>query len=719
MGFKFLFVFLMTLSSFLTVHAAETYEFVKEDKTEYIGRDVFIFKDPSNKLRFEDILQMPDSFVQSDQVVPNLGISNDNNWLRFQIKNLSDAERLVINLSHTNIDEVVFYTIKNNVVDSSSVRSGSGLKDRDYPHQLFLFEVDLKKGEEVTCYFKLKSFTQLSAPISVHTPKGIFETLLEMDVFSALYVGLMLSMILYNIFLYFSTNESHYVIYVNYILWVTAAQLAVLGLFEPIFGFENQWISSRLLTFTGAMSGIGAIFFVKSFLQTSSSAPKFDKLLNVFLLGYLVAIALLIAGYIIPSYKMINIVAGGGSTIVLLLAFRLSSQKFQQTKFFLLAWCIFLISVLIYVLKDYDVLPYNFFTLRSVQIGSVIEAIILSFALGDKINIYRREKDESQARELISSLENERLIREQNVILEQKVEERTLELTETNESLQTTLTHLKEAQSQLVESEKMASLGQLTAGVAHEINNPINFVTSNVAPLKRDIAMIWQTLEEVERLAFNESLTVQEKLEQIRAYKEDIDIDYLKIEVDYLLKGMHDGAHRTAEIVKSLRVFSRVDEATLKFADVNEGLESTLVILSSMIKEGVEVDKKYGDLPKIECYAGKLNQVFMNILTNAVFAIHKKYESKAGGKLEIETGMYTDEAFIFIKIADNGIGIPKEVREKIFEPFFTTKDVGEGTGLGMSIAYNTIAKHHGKIVVESVVGEGATFTLIIPILQNK
>ncbi|MHC8948891.1 sensor histidine kinase [Sphingobacterium hungaricum] len=719
MGFKFLFVFLMTLSSFLTAHAAETYEFVKEDKTEYIGRDVFIFKDPSNKLRFEDILQMPDSFVQSDQVVPNLGISNDNNWLRFQIKNLSDAERLVINLSHTNIDEVVFYTIKNNVVDSSSVRSGSGLKDRDYPHQLFLFEVDLKKGEEVTCYFKLKSFTQLSAPISVHTPKGIFETLLEMDVFSALYVGLMLSMILYNIFLYFSTNESHYVIYVNYILWVTAAQLAVLGLFEPIFGFENQWISSRLLTFTGAMSGIGAIFFVKSFLQTSSSAPKFDKLLNVFLLGYLVAIALLIAGYIIPSYKMINIVAGGGSTIVLLLAFRLSSQKFQQTKFFLLAWCIFLISVLIYVLKDYDVLPYNFFTLRSVQIGSVIEAIILSFALGDKINIYRREKDESQARELISSLENERLIREQNIILEQKVEERTHELTEANDSLQTTLTHLKEAQSQLVESEKMASLGQLTAGVAHEINNPINFVTSNVAPLKRDIAMIWQTLEEVERLAFNESLTVQEKLEQIRAYKEDIDIDYLKIEVDYLLKGMHDGAHRTAEIVKSLRVFSRVDEATLKFADVNEGLESTLVILSSMIKEGVEVDKKYGDLPKIECYAGKLNQVFMNILTNAVFAIHKKYESKAGGKLEIETGMYTDEAFIFIKIADNGIGIPKEVREKIFEPFFTTKDVGEGTGLGMSIAYNTIAKHHGKIVVESVVGEGATFTLIIPILQNK
>lgn len=719
MGLRFLFIFLMIISSFLSAYAGDSYEFVREDGTTYIGKDVFIFKDPTNKLRFEDILRMPDSFLASNDVVPNLGISKDNNWIRFKLKNLSDAERLIINLSHTNVDDIVFYTIRNNIVDSSGVFSGSGLKERNYPHQFFLFEVDLKKGEEITCYFKLKSYTQLSAPISVHTPKGVFETLLQMEIFSALYVGLMLSMILYNIFLYFSTRETHYVIYVNYILWVTAAQLAVLGLFEPIFGFENQWVSSRLLTFTGAMSGIGAIFFVKSFLQTNDSAPKFDKLLNVFLLGYIVAIGLLIAGYIIPSYKMVNLVAGGGSAIVLLLAFRLSSQKFQQTKYFLIAWCIFLISVLIYVFKDYNILPYNFFTLRSVQIGSVIEAIILSFALGDKINIYRREKDESQARELISSLENERLIREQNIILEQKVEERTLELTETNESLQTTLTHLKEAQSQLVESEKMASLGQLTAGVAHEINNPINFVTSNVAPLKRDIALIWQTLEEVERLAFNESLTVQEKLEQIRAYKEDVDVDYLKIEVDYLLKGMHDGAHRTAEIVKSLRVFSRVDEATLKFADVNEGLESTLVILGSMIKEGVEVDKKYGDLPKIECYAGKLNQVFMNILTNALFAVQKKFESKVGGKLEIETGVYTDENFIFIKITDNGIGIPREVREKIFEPFFTTKDVGEGTGLGMSIAYNTIAKHHGKIVVESVVGEGASFTLIIPILQNK
>ncbi|ULT28934.1 hypothetical protein KUH03_19475 [Sphingobacterium sp. E70] len=137
----------------------------------------------------------------------------------------------------------------------------------------------------------------------------------------------------------------------------------------------------------------------------------------------------------------------------------------------------------------------------------------------------------------------------------------------------------------------MASLGQLTAGVAHEINNPINFVTSNVAPLKRDIKMIWETLDEVERVAFNTDLSDSEKQLQIKKFKDDLDIGYLKTEVDYLLKGMDEGAHRTAEIVKSLRIFSRIDEDTLKFADINEGLTSTMIILNSLINNSIEVEK--------------------------------------------------------------------------------------------------------------------------------
>lgn len=717
---RWLFLFAFLLVPFSRMQASEVFSFVEGQDSKYIGKFVSIFTDPTGKLGLKDVSGQRTLFKSCKEDVPNLGLSQANRWIRFSVKNLSDQERLVVNLSHPNIDEVTFYRrYEDGSVDSSRVQLGKRSEAVVYPHQFYLFEIDIKKNQQVECYFKLFSNTQLSVPISIYSTEGILQPLLTTDIFSAIYIGLMLAMILYNIFLYFSTREPHYHIYVNYVFWVAIAQMAVLGLLNRFLIVENTWVASRLLTFSGAMSGIAAIFFVKSFLQTAKDSPRFNILLNIFLMGYAVAIALLIGGFIAPAHKMVNVVAGGGSTIVLVLAFELSRKKFRQTRYFLFAWCVFLIGVLVYVLKDYNVLPYNFFTLRAVQIGAVFEAILLSFALGDKINIYRKEKDESQARELAISLEHARLIREQNVVLEQKVEERTRALTETNESLQVTLTHLKEAQSQLVQAEKMASLGQLTAGVAHEINNPINFVTSNVGPLKRDVNMLWETLEEVERIALTEDLSLSAKRSKILAYKEEMDIDYLKTEIDFLLKGMHDGAYRTAEIVKSLRIFSRVDEDVFKYADINEGLESTMVIIGSLIRDGIDVKTRLGELPPVECHSGKLNQVFLNILTNAVYAINKRYPEKKGGELSIETGVNDEDETVFIKISDNGIGIPAEIQDKIFEPFFTTKGVGEGTGLGMSIAYNTIARHHGKIEIDSEVGSGTTFKLVLPVNQPK
>lgn len=709
-------LFIFAYSSFANANVYVTFSI--ENCGEYIGKNISILKDQTKSLTFDEVRQLNEKFIASDEDVPNLGVDGANNWIKFSLKNYSDVDELIINLSQTNIDNVVFYWIKDGVVDSIDSRFGGKGDNLGFNHQYYLFELPLKKGEEVECYFKLFSHTQLSAPISIHTPKSLFNSLLQSDIFSAIYIGLMLSMILYNIFLYFSTREAHYYTYVNYIFWVVVAQMAILGLLEPLLDLDNTWITSRLLTFSGAISGIAAIFFVKSFLQTAQESPKFNVLLNVFIVGYIVAIILLIAGIITPAYKMVNFVAGGGSTIVLILAFRLSREKYRQTKYFLFAWCIFLISVLVYVLKDYNILPHNFFTLRSVQIGSVIEAILLSFALGDKINIYRKENEESQARELAVSLENERLVKEQNVLLEQKVDERTRELTESNDSLQTTLDHLKETQSQLVEAEKMASLGQLTAGVAHEINNPINFVTSNVAPLRRDMDMLWDALNTFEKMAISDEMSVTEKSKLISDYKDELDLDYIKVEVEFLLKGMHEGASRTAEIVKSLRVFSRVDENTLKFADINEGVESTMVILNTLVKDRIQVVKSYGDIPMVECYAGKLNQVFLNIITNAIYAIEKKFTANSGGVLNIETGLLDEGASVFIKISDNGIGIPEDIKHKIFEPFFTTKDVGEGTGLGMSIAYTTIDKHKGKIIIDTEIGRGTTFNVIIPVKQS-
>jgi two-component system NtrC family sensor kinase len=204
-----------------------------------------------------------------------------------------------------------------------------------------------------------------------------------------------------------------------------------------------------------------------------------------------------------------------------------------------------------------------------------------------------------------------------------------------------------------------------------------------------------------------------EKLKQIKEYKEELDFDYLISEIKHLISGINEGATRTAEIVKGLRFFSRLDEDDIKKADINEGLKSTLVIANNLLSSNIKINTEFGDLPDVECYPGKLNQAFLNIISNAAHAVQKRYGNNAGGELTIITDH--DDKDVFIRIKDNGTGMDANTLKKLFEPFFTTKDVGEGTGLGMSIAYNIIKKHSGTINVSSLPGEGTEFTLQIPI----
>jgi signal transduction histidine kinase len=297
-----------------------------------------------------------------------------------------------------------------------------------------------------------------------------------------------------------------------------------------------------------------------------------------------------------------------------------------------------------------------------------------------------------------------------------KVNERTIELSESNKELYRTLEDLKQTQTQLVESEKMASLGQLTAGIAHEINNPINFVTSNINPLKRDIEIMFNALIEIESLGMSNS-SPADKQKQIKEYKESLDFDYLTSEIKHLIKGINEGANRTAEIVKGLKIFSRLDEDVIKKTNINEGLASTMIIANNLLNGKIKIFKEYGDLPEVECYPGKLNQVFLNIISNAIYAIQKRFGENGGGEITITTSH--DEKNIFISIKDNGTGMNAQIQKKVFEPFFTTKEVGEGTGLGMSIAYNTIKKHNGLIHVNTLQGEGTEFVLQIPINAAK
>lgn len=265
---------------------------------------------------------------------------------------------------------------------------------------------------------------------------------------------------------------------------------------------------------------------------------------------------------------------------------------------------------------------------------------------------------------------------------------------------------LRRTQQQMVEAEKMASLGQLTAGVAHEINNPINFVASSVPSLKRDVEDLLEAVAGYESLLREGGMA-----EQAAHIRERFELDYTVQEVSDLLRSIEEGARRTAAIVSELRTFSRADENDLQTTDVRSGIESTLTLLRGRYEPHIRVIRHYGEgIPSIEGYPGKLNQVWMNVLVNAIQAISDT------GEIHIWVEAGPDQ--VHVRIRDTGQGMPVEVRRHIFEPFFTTKDVGSGTGLGLSITYGIVTDHGGSIAVESQPGEGTTFSISLPLRQR-
>jgi two-component system, NtrC family, sensor kinase len=295
-------------------------------------------------------------------------------------------------------------------------------------------------------------------------------------------------------------------------------------------------------------------------------------------------------------------------------------------------------------------------------------------------------------------------------ITEQKQAEDALE--QKNRELQQAYTELKTAQSQILQQEKMASIGQLAAGVAHEINNPMGFIMSNINTLHKYVAKISEFIK-AQSGALEEcagGIGGPDLLKRIEEKKRSLKIDYITEDIENLIRESLDGADRVKKIVQDLKSFSRVDEAEYKLADINAGLESTINIVSNELKYKVTLIKEYGNIPQTKCRPGQLNQVFMNFLVNAAQAIEKH------GEIRVRT--WQEDARINIAISDTGCGIPEDIRRRIFEPFFTTKEVGKGTGLGLSIAYDIIKKHNGEITVDSAVGKGTTFTIRIPVVEG-
>ncbi len=372
----------------------------------------------------------------------------------------------------------------------------------------------------------------------------------------------------------------------------------------------------------------------------------------------------------------------------------------------------------------------------ALQHPKIRQMIVDLFAKGDSQNVLLTEKD-NQGQKIYHQISclpimDEKMEVFQAVLVSQDITEnrrKTDEIHDLNEQLmqtasqieaknvklEKTLKRLEDTQTQMVQSEKMATVGQLAAGVAHEINNPTGFVSSNLKTLsdyQEDIAALIEKYQEMVTQIQNSELkdklpeNFQQTIESVVDFEKDIDIEYLMEDIKELVGDCREGTERIKKIVMDLKDFAHPGEDKIQTIDINKGLESTLNVVNNEVKYKATVHREFGDIPSIKGYPQQLNQVFMNILVNAAQAIEKK------GDIYLKTEARKE--WVEVTIADTGSGISKENLSKIFDPFFTTKDVGKGTGLGMNIAYNIIQKHKGKIEVSSEVGKGTKFTIILP-----
>lgn len=646
-----LFNFFILASSF----AQDTIDLTHHTENSYIGKHISCFEDKNGTFSIQSIVSSPDTlFTSCNANIINFGFSRSVFWFKFVVKDQDSLNNWILEISSPELDAVTFYyKTENDIWKEKNDGLNWPFLKRDMNSRNIAFKLPTINAEAAVYYFKIKSIGPLLIPIKIERDDFFVSESLKSEVFFGTCFGIMLIMLFYNLFIYFSIRDKSYLYYVL----MVACAIIYYGFY---YGHIPQYIThfkspvlNYFILFISALWGIVSLQFVKAFLNLSQVSLFFNRLLNLLLIFYLLSLLILL--FIDPALSIkINILLSFLSAVTVLIAgFAALKKGNREARFFILAWSFYLIAIIIFLLRDAALFPDYEFIMNILLIGSIVEVSLQSFALADKINIYRIQKEQAQAQ--IIHLRDEDAER-----LEHKVKERTIQLEHANEEIK------------LMNKD----LEVFSHTASHDLRAPLRSIKGFAQILEKNLATV---------------LSEDNK-------------HYLNI--------IQASATSMDQLIEDLLAFSRLGKKELvkeeiKMKDLIEKVSSDL---RSSQKQEHSIDIKIGAIENSFGDPILLKQVWVNLISNAI-----KYSMKKP-KTEIEIGSKSNDKEVTYWVKDNGSGFNMKYADKLFQAFqrLHGQDEFEGTGLGLSIVKKIITAHGGHVSAESIEGEGATFYFSLP-----
>lgn len=698
------------------INQIQPFEYLENKESTIIGKYIWILQDKSRKLTIKEILASS-QFNKSNSDVPNLGVSSSNFWLLFSIKNQSSNANLLLELAQPTIDQIELYNIsKNGRLTYYKTGEDQTFNKRNYKHPSYLFNLNIPKDSTETYVMKVIGSEQIILPLTLGQPKAIHESIYHKNLLSGVFAGIILIMFIYNLFIYFTTRDESYLYYVVYIILLGLTQMTINGYTHQYLWPNNIWFIKYSIPLLSSLGGIAAMLFIKKILLTKQYVPILNRIIDVSIGVFCISILLSISSRQIVSFQLMQINTSLSSLLVLHVGYKVLKKGYRPAKFFMLAWSFLLVGAIVFILKDFGIIPYNTLTNYSMQFASIAEVALLSFALADRIKILKEEKEVAQAQELKQRIEKETILKDQAKNLKLKIDIATEELKTKNHKLNLAYRQVEAAKAELIQKEKIAALGQMAAGMSHEFNNnntniklALGVIELNTSYYKKYIDFLHNILP----MAKN----IDKQLTDLKKYEKEIQYESIAKDLNGSFKRANNALGKIAVSTKKLQDFSKIDSKGWVSTDINKDLRNLHDLWRSNLGAiKIKLDLTRNFKQHILLNAQALNDCFKSLLQNSIEAIKEKDIPEDEGLITIKTSLINGHAVI--SFSDNGIGMSNEVEQKAFDFYFTTKGALRN-GLNLSIVQSTVAAHDGHIELKTKPGEGTTIRLIIPIIGNK